>query len=85
MGVKVKFTKIGNRIKYELPFVMVCRREPNSGELGRTWTLDKTDSLFSVWLGDVDKAFKNRKSIIRKVYLGQIFDCCDSGKLPSYK
>lgn len=73
--VKVKFTKIGNKIKYELPFKIFCHRMER--ELPHTGTFDKTDMLYSVWIGDVDKAFKKSNIIYRKVNLVQIYDDCD--------
>lgn len=73
--VKAKFTKIGNKIKYELPFKIYCHDMKR--ELPHTGTFDKNDGLYKSWIGDVNKAFKNTNIIYRKVNLIQIYDDCD--------
>lgn len=73
--LRVKFTKIGNRIKYELPVKMYCTEMQT--ELPNSGTLDKTDCLYKVWLGDVDKVFKKTNVIYKKVFIYQLYDPCD--------
>ena len=81
MRVTVKFTKIGNNIKYRLPFRMWCtdtkRFIPNSG------TYEKTDGIYKTWLGNakaIDKLFKQTSVIFKKVELAQVYDPCDIPK-----
>lgn len=76
--LEVKFEKIGNRIKYTLPTKMFCERM--NTEIPNSQTFEKTDGLFKVWLGDVDKAFKKSSTIFKKVNINQVYDRCDKPK-----
>lgn len=77
--LEVKFTKIGNKIKYELPVRMFCERQNN--EIANTMTLDKNDSTIIVWLGkNPDRLFKKSNVIFKKVFIGQVYDKCDKVK-----
>lgn len=86
MLIQVKFTKIGNKIKYELPFTPYCTVMKKFDSRGMT--LDKNDGLFRIWLGtnqEIDKMFKSRTVIYKKVELVQIYDACDTSHMPSLK
>jgi hypothetical protein len=76
--LKVKFTKIGNKVKYKLPVKMFC--EQMNKEIPNSMNLDKTDLLIKTWLGDVDKVFKNKTTIYKKVNLNMAYDKCDKPK-----
>ena len=78
LELKVKFTKIGDKIKYQLPVKMFCERM--NTEVPNSMTLDKTDGLIVSWLGDVDKLFKNKKTIFKKVNINLAYDECDKPK-----
>jgi hypothetical protein len=78
LELEVKFTKIGNKVKYQLPVKMFCERMDT--EVPNSMTLDKTDSLIVTWLGDVDKVFKTKKTIFKKVNINQAYDKCDKPK-----
>lgn len=53
----VRFTKIGNKIKYELPVRMFCTAMQR--EIPNSQCYDKTDGLYVSWLGrNIDKLFK---------------------------
>jgi len=76
MELKVKFTKLDNdKIKYQLPCKMFCDRM--NEEIPNNMTLDKTDSVIKIWLGDSDKAFKNKNVIYKVVNIRQVYDPCD--------
>lgn len=86
MLIQVKFTKIGNKIKYELPFNIYCTVMKKFDS--RSKTLDKDDGLILTWLGtkqEIDKLFKNRNVIYKKVELVQKYDHCDTSHMPSLK
>lgn len=75
LWIKVKFTKIGNKIKYQLPCKLFCTEMNN--EIQNSLTLDKNDRQIIYWLGtNPERLFKNRNSIIRKVNI-QPWDSCD--------
>jgi len=77
--LEVKFTKIGNKIKFLLPVRMFCERMQN--EISNTMILDKNDMLIKNWLGNnIDDIFKNRKTIYKKVCLNYLYDYCDKPK-----
>jgi hypothetical protein len=73
--LKVKFTKIGSKVKYELPMKIHCT-ELNC-EFAHSGVFDKNDLLWKRWLGNVDKAFKKCDVIIKKVELGKCYGKCD--------
>jgi len=75
MLLQVKFTKIGHKIKFELPVKMFC--EKMQKELPNSFTFDKTDLIFNSWKINVDKAFKTSNVIFKKVDINQIYDECD--------
>ena len=86
MLIQVKFTKIGNKIKYELPFDIYCTKMKKFDSRGKT--LDENDGLIRTWLGtkqEVDRMFKKRTVIYKKVELVQIYDPCDTSHMPSLK
>lgn len=77
MKIIVKFTKIGNKVKYKLPFKMFCKRMQTF--IANSGTLDKSDTLITSWLGkDSDSLFKKTKTVFVKVNMNQIYDKCDS-------
>lgn len=78
LELKVKFTKIGNKVKFKLPVRMFCVRMCN--EVQNSMTLSKEDGLIKAWLGDVDQVFKNNNTVIKKVCLNFVYDSCDKPK-----
>jgi len=78
LELKVKFTKIGNKIKCQLPVKMFC--EEMNSEIPNSMTLDKTDGIILSWFSDVDKSFKSQKVIFKKVNLSLVYDKCDKPK-----
>lgn len=79
--LEVKFTKIGNKVKYKLPVRMFCTDMNN--EIPNTMTLDKNDGLIKAWIGDVDQAFKTKRVIYKKVIINYAYDRCDTPKTTS--
>lgn len=77
LSLEVKFTRIGNMVKYNLPVRMVC---DHCGEIPNSQTLHKDDLLIVAWLGDVEKAFRKRSVIFKKVILNRAYDSCDHPK-----
>ena len=77
--LEVKFTKIGNKVKYTLPVRMFCKRMKN--EISNSMTLNKNDQLLKWWLGNnIDDLFKKRNTIYKKVNLNYVYDYCDIPK-----
>lgn len=79
LSLTVKFTKIGNKIKYQLPVKMFCTRM--NEYVANSMTLDKNDLVITGWLGNnVNDLFKIRNTIYKKVDIGQVYDDCDIPK-----
>jgi hypothetical protein len=81
LNVIVKFTKIGNRIKCELPAAMYCTIQKEI--ISKGFTLSVEDFLLKDWFGTrkVKSLFKKRRVIYKKVDL-HIFDSCDTPHAP---
>ena len=74
--LRVKFTRIGADIKYELPVRLFCKRM--NKEMRRSGICSHDSELIKTWLGNNPKRlFEKHKTIYRKVNIRQIYDNCD--------
>ena len=77
--VKVKFTKIGNKIKMEIPFKMFCSQSKE--ELPRNYVYDKNDMCWGTLLSKSDLRKLENKPLFKKVALNNFFHhTCDGAR-----